>query len=594
MNVSRAFPKDRAEDRDAQRAFPSVWRIILPYWKTGDGLISLIMLAYVLGAGWIGTYFMLWNNSWTGRFYDAIGASKFKLLPQLLTSFLLIAMISAAITMSAVFLQGIVEIRWRRWLTAWLGEQWLTNNTYYGIERDRQLENVDQRIAEDVKLFVNDTLNLVLGLLHVPVSVVSFSIVLWQLGGPVTVPVGSTQYTFHGYLVFAAFLYQGVILSATHLLGRRLITLNAKQQRVEGDFRVMMVRIREFAEQIAFFQGQTQERRRMSDAFRSVVANLYATLWVNTRLSLFTNIVGQVGSVIPTLLVLPQLFAGGMTLGSLMRSNGAFQAVTSALSFFPQVYPGFTSWRAEANRLREFLFVSENLPQTGIALTHGADGAVAAHDLVLRSETSEVLARVPEFTLAPGQRCLVSGRSGCGKSTLLRALAGLWPYGSGRITCGAAGTFFVPQRGYLPTGALKAAMTYPQTMSSFSDSECEDVLRRCGLARYAHALHEEDQWSSRLSGGEQQRIAFARVLLAQPSTIFLDECTSALDAQSEKELYQVLVEHLPRSTIVSVAHRKELLAFHDRTLDFPEPESGKDRHEAICIDPGGLPLDHGR
>ncbi|MGF6573693.1 putative ATP-binding cassette transporter [Paraburkholderia sp. GAS333] len=593
MSVSRAFPKDRAEDREAQRAFPSVWRIILPYWKTTDGLISLLMLAYVLGAGWAGTYFMLWNNRWTGRFYDAIGASKFTLLPPLLSSFLLIAMIGAAITMGAVFLQQIVQIRWRRWLTAWLGEQWLSNNTYYGIERDRQLENVDQRIAEDVKLFVSDTLNLVLGLLHVPVSVVSFSIVLWQLGGPLTFPVGSTEYTIRGYLVFAAFLYQGVIFLATHLLGRKLITLNAKQQRVEGDFRVLMVRIREFAEQIAFFQGQTQERRRMSDAFRSVVANLYATLWVNTRLSLFTNIVGQVSSVIPTLLVLPQLFAGGMTLGSLMRSNGAFSSVTSALSFFPQVYPGFTSWRAEANRLREFLFVSENLPQMGITLANGPDGTVAAHDLVLRSATSEVLARVPDFTLAPGQRCLVRGRSGCGKSTLLRALAGLWPYGSGRITCSAADALFVPQRSYLPTGALKAAITYPQDMASFPDSECAEVLRSCGLSRYADALHEEDQWSSRLSGGEQQRIAFARVLLAKPSTLFLDECTSALDAQSERELYQLLMERLPRSTIVSVAHRKELLAFHDRTLDFTDPESAEAREDAPCVDPASIPVGQG-
>jgi putative ATP-binding cassette transporter len=301
---------------------------------------------------------------------------------------------------------------------------------------------------------------------------------------------------------------------------------------------------------------------------------------VNTRLSFFTNIVGQVSSVIPTLLVLPQLMSGGLTLGGLMKSNGAFHSVTGSLAFFWQAYPGFTSWRAEANRLREFLHVSEHEPRQEIVLREGRTGEVAASGLVLRDASGDTLSRVPDFVLEAGQRCLVRGRSGCGKSTLLRALAGLWPYGEGTIARPADGTFFLPQRSYIPPGSLKAAVAYPRDASAYPDSECEALLHACGLSAYARLLHVEDRWSTRLSGGEQQRVAFARVLLAQPSTVFLDECTSALDSQSEKELYGLLIERLPQATVVSVAHRKELLAFHDTTLDFPAPSVPDARQDA--------------
>lgn len=569
MTVNRAFPKDRAEDAEERRRLPSVWRLLLPYWRTREGVFSLLLLLVVIGSSWAVTYVALWNNNWTGTFYDAIGTSRFKVLPELLVHFLLVAMAGAAVQITGVVLQEIVQIRWRRWLTTWLAEKWLERNNYYRIERDRELENVDQRIAEDVKLFVNGTLLLGLGFLSVPVSVVSFSIVLWRIGGPMQVHVGGSSYALHGYLVLAAFAYTSAIFAATHYLGRRLITLTARQHRMEGDFRVLMVGVREFAEQIAFFQGQTAERGRLEASFRFVVSNLYTTLWVNTRLSFFTNIVGQVSSVIPTLLVLPQLMSGGLTLGGLMKSNGAFHAVTGSLAFFPQAYPGFTAWRAEANRLREFLYVSEREPNPGIAICESRSGEVAARGLVLRDASGDTLSHVPDFALEAGARCLVRGRSGCGKSTLLRALAGLWPYGEGVIARPDEGTFFLPQRSYIPPGTLKAAVTYPREASAYADSECEELLRACGLSAYTSSLHIEDRWSSRLSGGEQQRVAFARVLLAKPATVFLDECTSALDSQSEKELYSLLIERLPRATVISVAHRKELLAFHDTTLDFP-------------------------
>ncbi|RDU95131.1 ABC transporter ATP-binding protein/permease [Trinickia dinghuensis] len=573
MSVNHAFPMDRAEDQDARRRFPSVWKLILPYWKTKEGLLSLLMLAYVLGASWGHTYVAVWLNRWTGTFYDAIGSGKFQLLPHLLFVFLMVAMAAAAFTMSTVILQSIVEIRWRRWLTTWLVEQWLAHNTYYRIERDRSLENVDQRIAEDARQFVKDTLLLGMGVLQVPVSIVSFSVILWTIGGALKLSLGGAVYSVRGYLVAAAFLYQGVIFLATHYLGRRLITLNAKQNRVEGDFRVLMVRVREFAEQIAFFKGRSAESNRLDGAFRHVVSNLYALLWVNTRVALFTNIVGQVSSVVPTLLVLPQLMSGGLSLGGLMRSNAAFGSVTSSLAFFPQAYLGFTNWRAEANRLREFLYVNDIEPKPGIVSTVGAKGSVASSDLILRDAASTAIAFVPDFKLAPGARCLVRGRSGSGKSTLLRALAGLWPYGQGTITRSADGTVFVPQRSYIPPGTLKAAITYPREESAYADGQCAEVLRACGLGAYVASMHEADRWSGRLSGGEQQRVAFARVLLANPSTIFLDECTSALDTESERELYQLLIDRLPHATVVSVAHRKELSAFHQTTLDFPPRET---------------------
>lgn len=574
MIRNRAFPTDRAEDRDARRHFPTVWKLIKPYWSTREGMLSALMLAYVLGAGWSHTYIAVWLNRWTGTFYDAVGSGRFQALPSLLLQFLLVSMAAAALTMSTVVLQSIVEIRWRRWLTTWLADQWLARHTYYRIERDRALENIDQRIAEDAKQFVKDTLLLSMGVLQVPVSIVSFSVILWSIGHSLDLDIGGHTYSIHGYLVYAVFLYQGLFFWATHLLGRRLITLNAKQNRVEGDFRVLMVRVREFAEQIAFFDGSGAEGKRLNGAFRQVVSNLYALLWVNTRVALFTNIVGQVSSVVPTLLVLPQLMTGGLTLGGLMRSNAAFSSVSGSLAFFPQAYLGFTAWRAEANRLREFLHVNALEAQGGIVVSAGKAGTVAARALVLRDAGGTELARVPDFSLPPGSRCLIRGRSGSGKSTLLRALAGLWPYGEGAITRAAEGAVFVPQRSYIPAGTLKAAIAYPHDESMYTDSRCEEVLHACGLGVHAASMLDADRWSDRLSGGEQQRVAFARVLLACPSTIFLDECTSALDPESERNLYQLLIDRLPHATVVSVAHRKELLAFHQKTIDFsPEPAS---------------------
>ncbi|MEK6364546.1 MAG: ABC transporter ATP-binding protein/permease [Burkholderia gladioli] len=574
MIRNRAFPTDRAEDRDARRHFPTVWKLIKPYWSTREGMLSALMLAYVLGAGWSHTYIAVWLNRWTGTFYDAVGSGRFQALPSLLLQFLLVSMAAAALTMSTVVLQSIVEIRWRRWLTTWLADQWLARHTYYRIERDRALENIDQRIAEDAKQFVKDTLQLSMNALQVPVSIVSFSVILWSIGHSLDLDIGGHTYQIHGYLVYAVFLYQGLFFWATHLLGRRLITLNAKQNRVEGDFRVLMVRVREFAEQIAFFDGSGAEGKRLNGAFRLVVSNLYALLWVNTRVALFTNIVGQVSSVVPTLLVLPQLMTGGLTLGGLMRSNAAFSSVSGSLAFFPQAYLGFTAWRAEANRLREFLHVNALEAQGGIVVSAGKAGTVAARALVLRDAGGTELARVPDFSLPPGSRCLIRGRSGSGKSTLLRALAGLWPYGEGAITRAAEGAVFVPQRSYIPAGTLKAAIAYPHDESMYTDSRCEEVLHACGLGVHAASMLDADRWSDRLSGGEQQRVAFARVLLACPSTIFLDECTSALDPESERNLYQLLIDRLPHATVVSVAHRKELLAFHQKTIDFsPEPAS---------------------
>ncbi|WP_225032257.1 ABC transporter ATP-binding protein/permease [Paraburkholderia sp. XV] len=568
MSANRAFPKDRAEDKEARRRFPSVWLLILPYWKTKQGLQSLAMLACVLVGGWVGTYASLWLNRWTGTFYDAIGAQKFVLLPALLTSFIVVAVLNAAQMMLAVALQSVVEFRWRKWLTNWITEKWLERRFYYRIERDGALENIDQRVADDVRLFVHDSLLLTMGVLDVPVRIITFAIVLWNIGGGMKVTLGGSTYTVAGYLVFAAVVYQVTIFLFTHLLGRRAITLNAKQNRLEGDFRVRMVRVREFAEQIAFLRGEQTERQNLSNSLNKVISNLFSTLWITTRVAFFTNTVGHLGSIVPTLLVLPRLMGGNLTLGGLMQSNSAFGSLTGALSFFPQVYLGFASWRAEANRLREFLAVEVVTENVGFVVERGESHIVRGCGLLLTNADGLELARVPDFTVSPGSRCIVRGRSGSGKSTLLRALAGLWPHGQGTITIPSSGMFFVPQRSYMPSGTLKAVVTYPEDESAFRDEECVEVLRACGLSAYVDSLNVVDRWDGRFSGGEQQRIAFARVLLAKPNVLFLDECTSALDSQSERELYTLLLSSLPDATILSVAHRRELAELHEMAIDF--------------------------
>lgn len=561
-----------AEVEGSQRAHfrTSAWWLFKSYWTSGEAPVSALLAAFIVGSGFVGVYFSLRVNQWTGKFYDAIGSGSFGTIPALLTLFLGLVMVAATLTISAAVAADVLKLRWRTWLTTTLIDQWTRSGAYFRIERDKLLDNADQRISEDVKLFVDYTVTITSALLHVPVSAVTFSIVLWELSGNYLLELGHLAITIPAYMLFAVYLYSGSTLLLTHLLGRSLIPINIRQQKVEADFRALMVQIREGAEQIAFYDGASVEASRLRSTFASIRANTWRIIRVAAQVMFGVQVPGQISSILPVLLVLPQLMAGTMTLGGMMRVSAAFGSVSSTLAYFPQAYQSFAAWRAVVRRLLALLDTIEIRPPTvALNVLQGPQQTtIEVGALTLTDPHGNPLSRIPAFSVKRGARCLIRGRSGSGKSTLLRALAGIWPFGIGSIAVPTrTSMMFVPQKSYVPVGSLRQALAYPGAEADVSDALAQDILTAVGLAQFLPLLDQPDRWGGRLSGGEQQRLAFARILIARPDHIFIDEATSALDDESEQRMYSLLLERLPHSTLISVAHRKEVAAFHDQFVD---------------------------
>jgi putative ATP-binding cassette transporter len=443
---------------------------------------------------------------------------------------------------------------------------WLSDRAYYRIAlTDRETDNPDQRIAEDIRLFVDNTLVLGLGLLNSVVTLFSFIFVLWSLSGPLEV----FGISIPGYMVWVAILYSVLGTWLAHLIGRPLIRLNFLQQRVEADFRYALMRVREHVEGVALYRGEADEQRGLVQRFRALMENWWAIMVATKRLTFFTAGFTQLASIFPIVVAAPGYFAGRIPLGGLIQTSSAFGQVQGALSWFVDNYRDVTEWRATVERLTGFT--------RAIALARAAEGGVqpAAPDgagISLRGTTialpdGRTLIRDASLRLDPGESVLLTGASGSGKSTLFRALAGIWPFGKGelRIPDGAR-TLFLPQRPYLPTGTLRRAVAYPLDAASVPDAEIRAALEAVGLPHLAARLDEEDAWDRTLSGGEQQRVAAARALLVKPDFLFLDEATASLDPEGEAALYALLKERLPATAIFSIAHRESVARFHDRGL----------------------------
>jgi len=572
MSPPQATPDIRYQERNEQRArfHTSVWELFVPYWKySSERWVSGLLALFVVTIGFVEVYYGVWRNGWTGQFYDAVGAQQFATLFPLLSKFIVIVLLNVCALLLSMMANALLQLRWRTWLTAYLVDKWTHNETYYRIERDKILDNADQRIAEDAHIFTQKTCSLVLSFIRVPVSIVTYGALLYQLSGDFPITIGDTGFAIPGYLVIFALLYSGGILLLTHLFGRKLIPLNFAKQKAEADYRSMLIQVREGSEQIALYGGGKTEATRLKINFEAVKDTTWQMVLVQRNLLACMLIPGSLNSIIPTLLSLPLMATGAWTLGTMMKITAAFVSLEVALGFFPGAYDDFAAWRAVVRRMLSLLDAVEPAePVQGLALETRDDAAIEIESLTLAGMDGTVLARVPAFRIEPGARCLIRGASGSGKTTLLRAIAGLWPYGQGTIRRPErAAMMFVPQKSYLPVGTLKQALCFPGPDTEVPDARARQALIDCDLHKYADALHEPDRWGRRLSGGEQQRLAFARILLQRPTHVFLDEATSALDEASEHRLYSRLLEALPGSTLVSVAHRKEVARYHDQFVD---------------------------
>lgn len=544
---------------------------ILPYWTSSGGRLSCLMLAVVLAIAFGGVYLSVWANKLLGSLTDALVNRQWESIKSLFLLSTTVAIASSALTYIQNAIHDQIQLRWRTWMTHQFLDRWMACHAFYSIERDHVLSNADQRIAEDVKSLTELLLTVFIAVVHVTATVVSFSIVLWQLSGSIDLSPFGIPVVIPGYMLIAVFVFTAGSLLVTHLTGRQLMRLTHHNETVEANFRHRAVQLRENAEQVAFFQGGPTEAQRLSQSFEDIRLNRIALIWRNLKLGISQTVYGHLIEPVPTLLALPRFLAGTITFGEMSRIIRAYSSVSSSLAYFYQAYPSFARLVAITRRLRELSDAIHAVEQRrgGIQCeTTPCAGAISIRSpLSLRTPDGQHLLQVDHVAFAPGERWLIRGPSGCGKSTFLRALAGLWPYGEGLIKRPEASYMFVPQRSYIPSGTLRAALIYPQSEGSFTDEAIRAVLRDVRLDELCTELDTDRRWQHELSGGEQQRLAMARVLLHRPDYVFLDEASSALDSEGEAHVYGLITALLPHSCVVSIAHRESLALLHDRVLE---------------------------
>jgi len=579
-----------ANFRNSAREFT---RISAPYFRSEDRWAGRVLLVTVIGLQLFQVWLNVRFNAWYKTFYDALQNKDWDTFIWQLGVFSVLAAFFIVSAVYQLYLQQWLQIRWRRWLTNRYLGRWLGDGIHYRMRlKGDSADNPDQRIADDIKQFINSTLDIGIALLGSIVTLISFVVILWNLSASTPLMIGSQSFNIPGYLVWAALIYAIIGTWVTHLVGKPLIKLNFDQQRYEADFRFSLVRLRENAEEVTLLAGEPAEKERLLDRFGRVVSNWYGIMQRTKRLTFLTAGYSQVAIIFPFIVVSPLYFAGSMMLGGLMQIASAFGQVQGALSFFVKAYSDIADWKAVLNRLAGFdasMDWAKGLDTDSPRVVHVSDGGAAmlADDLTVSLPNGQAIVRAIGLKIGPAERVLVTGPSGSGKTSLLRALGGVWPFGVGTVRLPQGVKLLVlPQRPYLPLGTLRGALVYPGPNDAFTPTEINDVLRATGLDALQGSLDETAYWADRLSVGEQQRLSIARALLQKPDWLFLDEATAALDEPAEAMLYRLLLERLPDAAIVSIGHRSSLVMFHKRFLALRPDGPGRHRLTPVSPDEG--------
>ncbi|MBC7444920.1 MAG: ABC transporter ATP-binding protein/permease [Polaromonas sp.] len=562
-----------------------VWALSAPYFRSEEKWKARGLLAAIVALNLGAVYMLVLLNEWNRVFYDALQNKDAPVFWAQLARFTYLAFAFIIIAVYRFYLTQLLEVRWRAWMTTHYLQRWLADHAFYQLELARfaspaaaagTSDNPDQRIQEDINLFTTYSISLSMGLLNAVVTLVSFVGILWSLSGAFAFTLAGASYSIPGFMVWMAVLYCAVGSVITHYIGRPQIRLNFQQQRVEADFRHHLVRVREYSESIALDKGESVERAQLDTRFAAVLANYLKLIKKQKNLVWFTNFFGQAAVVFPFIVAAPRFFSGAIQLGQLMQISSAFGRVQDSLSWLVDNYSALAAWRATTDRLTSFednisavaLQGRGHAASNSIASTEqtpGGAGLLALNNLSLRLPTGATLLSGVSLQAGPGESILLKGPSGSGKSTLFRALAGIWPFSTGQAQL-PAGAMFIPQRPYFPDGSLRNALAYPAPAAQYSDAALAQALQDALLPQLASRLDDEDAWGQKLSGGEQQRLAIARVLLKKPRWIFADEATSALDEAAEKTLYERLLASVQaaQGSLVSIAHRPAVAAFHSR------------------------------
>ena len=557
FTLSRQFLKD-------------VWYLTKSYWQSEEKKKAFWLLTCIIALT-LGIVFMLVQlNTWNNSFYSALQNYDAEKIFSELIHFSWLAAIYIILAVYSYYLQQTLILHWRRWLTTRFIDIWLQNKTYYNLQMfGKDTDNPDQRISEDVRQFVEMTLGFAIGILKSLCTFISFVFILYQLSGPLSFSFMGKTWTIHGYMLWASLLYSILGTYITHVVGRKLVKLNFIQQRYEADFRFSMIRLRESAESVAFYRGEAQEGRVFKNRFKLLLDNFWQLVNKQKQLVFLNSGYSQIAIIFPFVVAMNRYLAKEVSLGGLMQVASAFGRVQDSLSYFVDMYSSIAQWQAVVMRLtyfgRHMHEVSQQAEQFHVE-RFATSEAVSVEQMQVNLPDDTALLQDINFTLQPGRNVLIKGVSGSGKSTLLRALAGIWPFVTGKINLPKTEKLmFIPQKPYIPLGSLREALLYPGK-KPLSDEELLYLLDLCQIGYLRDKLDLVADWSHVLSVGEQQRLAFVRAHIQEPKWLFLDEATSALDEDTEAAMYALLAERLMQTTLVSIGHRSTLNKYHELML----------------------------
>lgn len=560
----------------SRQFFKDVWLLTKSYWQSEEKKKACFLLACILALTLGIVYMLVLLNQWNNSFYSALQNYETEKIFDELIHFSWLAAIYIVLAVYSYYLQQMLILNWRRWLTVRFLDIWLKNKTYYNLQMfGKDTDNPDQRISEDVRLFVEMTLSFTIGIIKSLCTFASFVFILYKMSGPLSFTVFGTTLTIQGYLFWAALIYSIIGTYITHLVGRKLVQLNFVQQRYEADFRFSMIRLRESAESVAFYRGEQQEAGVFKNRFKLLLDNFWRLVNKQKQLVWLNSGYSQIAIIFPFVAAMNRYLNREFTLGGLMQVSNAFGYVQSSLSYFIDMYTAIAQWQAVVMRLTYFGNHMQEVAQDADRFhleRFATSKKVSADAMQVNLPNGTPLLEKITFSLNQGENVLIKGISGSGKSTLLRAIAGIWPFVEGKINLPERNQLmFIPQKPYIPLGTLREALLYPGS-KPVSDDELRLLLARCQIGYLQDKLDLTADWSHVLSVGEQQRLAFVRAHIQQPIWLFLDEATSALDEETEAKMYSLLAEFLTMTTVVSVGHRSTLNKYHQKVLRLDKTE----------------------
>ena len=585
--VVEADPKmspEEAEEARKDYLLTRFWISARGYWGKKGGRLAwafsiglLILIVAHVG-------FQYGINLWNRAIFDAIEKRDSATVYYLTAVFFPLAIGSVLIGVAQVYARMGIQRRWRAWLTSSVLTRWLASGRYYQLNLvGGDHKNPEYRIAEDLRIATDSPVDFAAGVTSAFLSATTFIVVLWTIGGALTVTIGGSTITIPGFLVIAAVLYAAIASGSIMTIGRSFVQVSEDKNQAEAEFRYTLTRVRENGESIALLGGEEEERDGIDKTFTNVLRQWSRLAGQHMRTTLVSQGSSLIAPVVPLLLCAPKYLDGSMTLGQVMQAASAFTIVQTAFGWLVDNYPRLADWNACARRIASLMMSLDGLERAERGDGFGriqrgeteGDTMMSLNDLSVTLDDGTAVVDDTAVAIEPGERLLVAGESGSGKSTLVRAIAGLWPWGGGSVNFHPdRRLFMLPQKPYVPSGTLRRAVAYPGAAEDWTTKQIGEALDKVGLKHLIEKIEEDAPWDQTLSGGEKQRLAFARLFLHNPDIIVLDEATSALDEKSQDKMMELMFKELPNATVVSVAHRAELEAFHSRKIVLERRKGG--------------------